>query len=574
MKYKYTHLISVVMLLAIALVSLPLLLLVLVGWVGLALAAVALAYKFNWAMMFRKKKNGVIPPSIRWIFTPYLLGVTLYNIYIKSKDSVPVIQKIEPNLYLGARMRTGELDHMHTVKIRAVLDLTAEFDGLGEYAEEKEIDYLNIPVLDHSLPKLSQLVQACRWIDKNIKRNRAVLVHCALGRGRSVLVVAAYLLAANKATDVEGALEKIRTIRTTARLNKRQHRALNAWKQELQQSTIKKERAWLIANPVSGTGQWQECKDETIARLQNHYDLHVVETSKQQGAMYWAKQALQAECSVVIVSGGDGTVAEVASVLTGTHIVMGVLPLGTANALSHVLIGWQTKLFPIESACTAIETGDIKRIDTALCNGDRMLLAMGIGIEAKMIGEATQERKNKLGQLAYIDGFFSALKNGAEHKLEVQFDDEPSTQIITKSLVVANAAPVTTVLAQGNGSPNYSDGFLDITWLPNSGEVADDVMSLGALALSGLYERPFETHVAHKHAKKITISSAGAIHYVLDGEPKCTQKITLELEPKSLNIFVPEELNNSDDDEGEQGKKSEKPTEPLSPLPISTSPVA
>lgn len=126
MKYKYTHLISVIILTAIALKSVPLLLLVLAAWIALALGAVALAYKYNWAMLFRKKKNGVIPASVRWVFTPYLVGVTLYNIYIKSKDSVPVIQKIEPNLYLGARMRAGELENLHSVKIQSVLDLTAE----------------------------------------------------------------------------------------------------------------------------------------------------------------------------------------------------------------------------------------------------------------------------------------------------------------------------------------------------------------------------------------------------------------------------------------------------------------
>ncbi|MBU2986928.1 dual specificity protein phosphatase family protein [Saccharophagus degradans] len=557
MKYKYTHLISVIILTAIALKSVPLLLLVLAAWIALALGAVALAYKYNWAMLFRKKKNGVIPASVRWVFTPYLVGVTLYNIYIKSKDSVPVIQKIEPNLYLGARMRAGELENLHSVKIQSVLDLTAEFDGLGDYAQEHDIDYLNIPVLDHGLPKLHQLVQACRWIDKNVKRKRSVLVHCALGRGRSVLVVAAYLLASKKAGNVEEALDNIRTIRATARLNKRQHSALTKWKEELQQSTIKKEQAWLIANPVSGTEQWPRYKQDIIARLENHFDLHVVETSKQQGADYWAKQALKAKAGLVIISGGDGTVGEAASVLANTDTVMGVLPLGTANALSHAIIGWQTKIIPVESACETIESGEPRRIDTALCNKERMLLAMGIGIEAKMITEASAERKSKLGQLAYIDGFFRALKHGNEYKLDVKFDDEPVQRIVTKSLVVANAAPVTTLLAQGNGSPNYSDGFLDVTWLPKGGEVADEVMSLGALALSGLYERPFDGHVFHKRAKKISISSPGAIHYVLDGEPKCDQQITLELESKSLRIFVPV----TEDNEGNEGNEANSETE-------------
>ena len=39
----------------------------------------------------------------------------------------------------------------------------------------------------------------------------------------------------------------------------------------------------------------------------------------------------------VVVAGGDGTVREVASVLSRTGIPMGVVPIGTANLLSRNL---------------------------------------------------------------------------------------------------------------------------------------------------------------------------------------------------------------------------------------------
>lgn len=54
-------------------------------------------------------------------------------------------------------------------------------------------------------------------------------------------------------------------------------------------------------------------------------------------------------------------------------------------------------------------------------------------------------------------------------------DDGEPFSIETNSLVVANAAPLTTILAQGKGNPDYFDGLLDITWIksePNTGETA------------------------------------------------------------------------------------------------------
>lgn len=570
MTYKQVNILSCVCLAVLFYLSASVFFIVLGLWIALSLLAVTAAYKFNWAMLFRKKKNGVIPPAIRWIFTPYLCGVTLYNVYIKSRDRVPVLQKIVPHLYVGARLRTRELDHMESVNIRCVLDLTAEFDGLGEYAEESDIDYLNIPVLDHSLPKLHQLIQACRWIDTHIKHDRAVLVHCALGRGRSVMVVAAYLLASRKAKGIDEALTMIKGIRSTANLNKRQYRALKLWCDELQQSTLVKEQVWLIANPVAGGGQWQHYKTEIIDRLSHHYELNVKETTPHKGAIYWAEKALEAGAQTILVSGGDGTVGEVADVVCNTSCTLGVIPLGTANALSHVLVGWQSKLLPVYSACEAIENGHIRNIDTAVCNGERMLLAMGIGIEAAMIGEATRERKDKLGQLAYIDGFFRALTDGEEQILDLQFDGGAKERVYTNSLMVANAAPLTTILAQGKGNPNYSDGFLDVTWLParsgsSTKDLADDLISIGALAISGLYEKPFEPHVAHRRVKKIQISSPHALHYVIDGETKTAQTINIELEHKSLQLFgsIPEDAISKDTKNKETKTKEEKVDRPL-----------
>ncbi|MCV5244498.1 diacylglycerol kinase family protein, partial [Escherichia coli] len=98
-----------------------------------------------------------------------------------------------------------------------------------------------------------------------------------------------------------------------------------------------------------------------------------------------ALQAKQSGVNQVIVSGGDGTVTEVASQLVGTDIQLGIIPLGTANALCHVLYGIGVKLAPVEKACEAILEGHCQRIDTAECNQRLILLVLGIGLEQKMI---------------------------------------------------------------------------------------------------------------------------------------------------------------------------------------------
>ncbi|WP_186758773.1 dual specificity protein phosphatase family protein, partial [Vibrio cyclitrophicus] len=80
----------------------------------------------------------------------------------------------------------------------------------------------------HKAPKLHKLKHAINWIDTQINQSRSVVVHCALGRGRSVFVFAAYLLAKNPSLTVEQALKSINDVRSTARLNNLQLKALHA----------------------------------------------------------------------------------------------------------------------------------------------------------------------------------------------------------------------------------------------------------------------------------------------------------------------------------------------------------
>ena len=167
-------------------------------WTALSLSLVSGAYIFNIGKIFRKRENGVIPFYIRWAFIPFLLGAQVYNAWSRKHDKVPPIQQINDNLFLACRLFPSDIDTLKSNNITAILDVTCEFDGLEWSSTQERINYLNVPVLDHSVPTRSQLNQAINWIHHQIQKNNKVVVHCALGRGRSVFVMAAYLLSQNK----------------------------------------------------------------------------------------------------------------------------------------------------------------------------------------------------------------------------------------------------------------------------------------------------------------------------------------------------------------------------------------
>jgi len=513
-----------------------LLLKIIFAWIGLSLSVVSLAYIFDLPGIFRKKSNGSIPFYIRWIFIPFLLGSQLYNIWARKNDKVPAIQEIDDNLYLACRLFPSDVATLQAKGITAILDVTAEFDGLDWTAESEALDYLNLPVLDHKSPDAEKLVQAIHWLENHISKSNAVVIHCALGRGRSVLVMAAYLLSKNNKLTISQVLEKIQGIRTTAGLNKAQLKALTRFHKA---GLFKlKPPIWVIVNPVSGGGKWFDSKSDVIERLSPHFLLNILETTNDISAKTLTKQAINSGAKTIIACGGDGTLTEVAGELVQTDITMGILPMGTANALAHVLFGISTKVIPVGIACEVIIAGQVTQIDSAKCNHNLVLLLAGLGFENKMITSANREEKDVGGQLAYLQAFWQAINKNEVLTLQVQFDDLPVKTIKTTSLVVANAAPFTTILAQGGGEPDIKDGMLDITWIPPQQDITTNVLSLAELALSGLSEQVVPLQSKHIRAKKVAISAEHELEYVIDGEVFFANNLSIEIMPKSLNILV------------------------------------
>lgn len=543
-KYLYTA--GAVLLAYFAVTDTSPLLTFICAWTSLSLFLVGSAYWFNLASIFRKRQDGTIPWYIRWGFIPFLLGSRLYNHWARKYDSVPPMQRIDEHLYLGCRLFSADLEKIKANKITAILDVTAEFDGLDWSQFEDHIEYLNIPILDHSVPTSAQLNQAVNWLHRQVRANKQVLIHCAMGRGRSVLVLAAYLVCKDKQQHFAEVLQQIKQIRKTAGLNKWQLRALDRM---LSQGKINIHKvAWIIANPVSGGGKWQEYSEQIQDELKAYFDLTLKLTTADETANIFAEQARNAGADIIIACGGDGTVTEVASQIVDTDIVLGIIPLGTTNALSHALFGLGSKLIPISQALDNIIQGHCQAIDTARCNEALVLLLVGIGFEQQMIESANRERKNALGQFAYLDGLWRAVNADITLTIQLSLDDAKPTTLTTHSLIVANAAPFTSVLAQGDGEPNMTDGLLDITWLDAGDEPKEQLLSLAELAIAGWVkegnknvrdQQASASKVHHAHAKKVTISSQPKCKYVIDGEVFEPADLTIEVQPASLKVFVP-----------------------------------
>ncbi len=105
-----------------------------------------------------------------------------------------------------------------------------------------------------------------------------------------------------------------------------------------------------------------------------------------------AEEAIAGGATVVIVGGGDGTVSSVASAVSGTSAVLGVLPTGTLNHFAKDLG------IPVDlaEAVQTIANGKVRTIDTAEVNGRVFINNSSLGLYPRFA--VFKESQRKLGK--------------------------------------------------------------------------------------------------------------------------------------------------------------------------------
>ena len=103
--------------------------------------------------------------------------------------------------------------------------------------------------------------------------------------------------------------------------------------------------------------------------------------------------------------------------------------------------------------------------------------------------------------------------------------------------MIANAAPLTTALAQGGDEPDMTDGKLDITWLQPQEQADQQFLSLAELVFTSQDNKKQSERLEHRRVKKVCVEFDDTSDYALDGEILKANKITVTTKPASLKIF-------------------------------------
>src|ERR1700738_1797009 len=132
------------------------------------------------------------------------------------------------------------------------------------------------------------------------------------------------------------------------------------------------------------------------------------------------------ELDAVVVGGGDGSIRTVASVLVGSDVPLGIIPLGTLN---HFAKDLRIPLF-VDGAVAVIASGEKRYVDVGELNGEFFINNSSIGIYPYLILE--RERRRRRRRLSKWTAMVLALPRVLRHlplfrlKIGIQGLVEPS----------------------------------------------------------------------------------------------------------------------------------------------------
>jgi diacylglycerol kinase (ATP) len=140
-----------------------------------------------------------------------------------------------------------------------------------------------------------------------------------------------------------------------------------------------KKKLLFIINPIAGVKRKDHIPQLIAEELQHElFDYELVYTERRGHATEIATAAVQNGFDIVAVAGGDGSVNEVATALTGTRVILAILPFGSGNGLSRCL----NNPLQIRKAIQVINGMHVRSIDTASVNGRPFYSLIGVGFDA------------------------------------------------------------------------------------------------------------------------------------------------------------------------------------------------
>ncbi len=287
----------------------------------------------------------------------------------------------------------------------------------------------------------------------------------------------------------------------------------------------------VVLNPSAGRSDpayLRHALAERFSEAGRKYELF--ESSRPDEIMRAVTTAVKQGVSCCIAAGGDGTVAATASALVSTTIPLGIVPVGTGNALA-VDLG-----IPIDSDLALdviLGQHEYMTIDAMQIGERYYFLDVGVGISALTMSDTVATAKRRFGRVAYVWAGLKRLLGFQPQAFALRIDGTPY-HVHASEITVANGANI-------GGTPLYwsphvrlNDGVIDVGII-RTRNMLDYVHVLFHLVFGGAERTTIEWFAARQ---SVEIAAASTLPVQGDGDAIGTTPVKVNVVPQAIRVIV------------------------------------
>lgn len=293
-------------------------------------------------------------------------------------------------------------------------------------------------------------------------------------------------------------------------------------------------KAKLIFNPASGNPTESAAQlVELLRQLQTQQiQVEVLLVQPEHRLHAIARSAARAGAKMVIVSGGDGTIENVALGLVGSQTALGIIPTGTRNNLARSL-GIPTDTRNLADAVALLRKGRRLKIDVGQVRhrkASRCFLEAGvIGLASALYPSADDIQHGDLGKIAE---FISTLVSAAPSEIRLRVDHRRKEIVTHAHMVIVANMPFMGANFQIAPDVSFDDRYLDVF-------VYSDLSKLDLIgqAMQSPAAAP-DARIQRFRAKTIAITTNPAMPVIADGVFLGEGSVTVTLQPHRLRVMA------------------------------------
>jgi diacylglycerol kinase (ATP) len=310
------------------------------------------------------------------------------------------------------------------------------------------------------------------------------------------------------------------------------------------------QRVALIYNPVSGqySARREAAVQGALAVLRDAgIAAEALVTHEVGSATVHAQEAVRAGYDTIFACGGDGTVHEVLQGIVGTDVALGVIPLGTANALASDLglIASPAKVarILIDATPVRVSVGRIHFHDSAGNPSSRYFtVAAGVGADALLMSRLDARLKRRLGYVLYM---IEAARILVTHSFPLFEAVVPANGSGAARVVDVSQLLAVRVRSFGGALKNLApgaslrNGTLSLLAFKTRSRLRYLLFLLAVVARKHTFAREVELLEIPSIECRPRNGSHESIFVEADGEVLGLLPVRIEVVPHSLNLLVP-----------------------------------